>query len=122
MSDLLQGGFDNGPLFMHGVSKPAPKNRGTRLPGIRRRARERKATPPWSSPAECRVFWERASWLTAFTGERYSVDHIVPMEHPLVCGLHCPANLRTMPLRENLVKGTRYWPDMWGEQLELLNG
>lgn len=40
------------------------------------------------------------------------VDHIVPLRSPLVCGLHCEANLTVIPPLENQSKGNRHWPDM----------
>lgn len=42
----------------------------------------------------------------------WHVDHIVPVVSPLVCGLHCEANLAALPARENIRKGNRTWPDM----------
>lgn len=47
------------------------------------------------------------------------MDHIVPLVHPHVSGLHCPANLRIMKAGANLSKSNRFWPDMWGEQEEI---
>ena len=41
------------------------------------------------------------------------VDHTVPLKSKLVCGLHCEANLRLLPGRENQAKSNRIWPDMW---------
>lgn len=57
--------------------------------------------------------------MTLATGICYSGDHIVPLLHPMVCGLHCPANLRVLPLAENLRKSNKHWPDMWAEQATL---
>jgi hypothetical protein len=58
--------------------------------------------------------------MTAETGVQHSVDHIVPLIHPLVCGLHCPANLRVIPLADNIRKSNNWWPDCPFEQLELV--
>lgn len=41
-----------------------------------------------------------------------TVDHMVPLNSPLVCGLHCPDNLQLMTGPENTRKGNRRWPDM----------
>jgi len=53
----------------------------------------------------------QARTLTAETGETYSVDHIVPLKHPRVCGLHVPWNLQIMTARENSRKGNRWSND-----------
>jgi hypothetical protein len=40
------------------------------------------------------------------------VDHVVPMQHKLVCGLHVWHNLQLLDLQHNRAKGNRHWPDM----------
>lgn len=40
--------------------------------------------------------------------EGYHVDHIIPINHPLVCGLHCIANLQYLTAEENLKKGNSF--------------
>lgn len=48
-----------------------------------------------------------AQRLTKLTGERYVVDHIVPLINDEVCGLHVPWNLRVITQDENLVKSNK---------------
>jgi hypothetical protein len=45
------------------------------------------------------------------------VDHIVPLNHPYVCGLHWDGNLQIIPHHVNRAKSNKYWPDQWEEQL-----
>ncbi len=50
--------------------------------------------------------------LTETTDKLWTVDHIVPLQNPLVCGLHCEANLRIILGADNFAKCNRWWPDM----------
>lgn len=46
-------------------------------------------------------------------GAGYVLDHIVPLRHPQVCGLHVPWNLRVVKRRTNTKKGSKFvtdWP------------
>ena len=78
----------------------------------RRVAYELSATPPWSDKQKILAIYQEARRIELETGIRYSVDHIVPLKHNLVCGLHNEFNLRAIPLVDNLIKGNRHWPDM----------
>jgi hypothetical protein len=53
---------------------------------------------------EITAFYARARKLTRMTGEPHHVDHIIPLHHPQVCGLHVPHNLQVIPGRLNMKK------------------
>lgn len=75
-----------------------------------RRRRFRSATPPWltkDQKAAMKQLYIEAQRLTKLTGERYVVDHIVPLINEDVCGLHVPWNLRVITQEENLVKSNK---------------
>lgn len=77
-----------------------------------RRTRKLQATPEWADLAVIRKMYAEAKRLDDETGVKHHVDHIVPLKHPLVCGLHCEANLRVIPAKDNFAKNNRYWPNM----------
>lgn len=116
----LDGGWHAGPLFAAPLTR-APKHcNGTTLQGRLRRAAERRATPPWADRKAIADTYKAAEAATAATGIVHSVDHIVPLNNPIVCGLHVAWNMRVLPLEENLRKGNGYWPDMPMQQLALI--
>lgn len=116
---LQAEGWCPGPLFAPPAKRPAPKHVGSRLPGVLRRCAERRATPAWVDRAEIGRLVAHAEQLTRETGVVHSVDHIVPLNGGTVCGLHWHGNMEIKPLAENMRKGARWWPDMWGQQDEL---
>jgi hypothetical protein len=76
-----------------------------------RRRKHRQATPPWLSrkqKLEIRQLYQVAITLSRTTGERYVVDHIVPLRSAVVCGLHVPWNLRVITHEENLLKSNKH--------------
>jgi hypothetical protein len=113
----LDGGTHAGPLFVPLKRRPA-RVRGSG--GAEVWAKYKKATPPWADRAAIRAKWEESKRMTAATEVQHSVDHIVPLVNPIVCGLHVEWNLRVVPLAENVRKSNFYWPDMPFEQLTLL--
>jgi hypothetical protein len=115
--ELSLDGYTNGPLFAHGNVRKAARCRAR---GLERWRCVVRRVPLWVDRADLRAIYLNSKSLTKATGVQHSVDHIVPLHHPLVCGLHCPANLCVIPLVENVHKSNNHWPDMWGEQLELL--
>lgn len=79
------------------------------LTSVRKR-RHREATPKWVTAAQklaMRQLYLQAIELTRLTGERYVVDHIVPLISDEVCGLHVPWNLRVITQEENLKKSNK---------------
>lgn len=75
-----------------------------------RRRRFRDATPPWltwKQKSEIRQLYQVAITMSKTTGERYVVDHIIPLQGETVCGLHVPWNLRVTTQEENLKKSNR---------------
>lgn len=85
--------------------------------GTRDRTKVRnRATPLWANNEfEQLVMAETyalAKLRTKVTGLPWHVDHAVPLRSNLVCGLHCSANLRVIPAKDNLAKSNLYWEHM----------
>lgn len=75
-----------------------------------RKRRHKDATPKWVDAEEklaMRQLYIEASRLTKLTGERYVVDHIIPLLGETVCGLHTIKNLRVITQEENLRKSNK---------------
>ena len=78
-----------------------------------RKRRHRQATPKWITAEQklaMRQLYLQAMKLTKLTGERYVVDHRVPLISDVVCGLHVPWNLRVITQEENLRKSNKLEP------------
>lgn len=71
-----------------------------------------KATPSWADQDAIERIYAKAALLTKETGITWHVDHIVPLNSTIVCGMHVDSNLSVIPATENLAKGNRHWPDM----------
>lgn len=75
-----------------------------------RRSQQLQATPIWADLEEIKHFYFEAAQITKQTGIPHQVDHHVPLQSNLVCGLHCPANLRIIPSNENQKKRNTFDP------------
>jgi hypothetical protein len=114
----LDGGFHAGPLFVYRKKRPA--KRDIYKSGWLRRQAEYKAAPPWVDRTPINAIYRECKRLNRRDGAcTWAVDHIVPLNHPLVCGLHIAVNLQISKYNENALKSNNWWPDMWGEQIDL---
>lgn len=75
---------------------------------VERRKKRDKSMSPWADKKAIRAIYIKARQLTAETGIKHEVDHIVPSNHPLVCGLHVEANLQILTEFENIGKSNKF--------------
>lgn len=73
-----------------------------------RRARKLEATPKWANRFFIAEAYRLAKLRTKMLGFQWHVDHIVPLRHPLVCGLHTHTNLQVIPGIDNYRKNNRF--------------
>lgn len=73
----------------------------------KRRSQKLNSTPPWVNHAEIKLIYQLCVAESHRTKVLHHVDHIVPLIHPLVCGLHVPWNLQIIPAKLNLSKSNR---------------
>ena len=76
----------------------------------RRKAKKLQAAPEWANQFFIEEIFHLARLRTKAFGYPWHVDHIVPLKHKLVCGLHCEQNLQVIPATENLKKNNFYEP------------
>lgn len=77
-----------------------------------RRAAQKSATPKWADLEAIEAVYLAAAERTKATGVLHHVDHIVPLQSKIVCGLHVQGNLQVLPAFDNQSKNNRHWPDM----------
>lgn len=74
----------------------------------------RMATPPWANMKEMNAIYRQAKTLSSSTGVKHNVDHVIPLKHKDVCGLHCTANLQVLTELANKRKNNKFTSD-WSE-------
>jgi hypothetical protein len=79
-----------------------------RLYNTKRRSQLVIATPIWSDLITIAKVYKQTTIIQEQTGEKYHVDHIIPLNHKLVCGLHVPDNLQIIKGELNMKKGNRF--------------
>lgn len=114
----IHDGQHAGPLFQAKIKRASVHSR-YRSGWARRQAELYRATPAWADQADIRAVWRACRKLTKETGTRFAVDHVVPLNSELVCGLNVVWNLRIIPYRDNHLKSNNWWPDMPEVQMEM---
>lgn len=77
----------------------------------KRRAAKLQRTPTWLCGDDLWLIEEiyaLAKLRTDMLGFSWHVDHIVPLQGKNVSGLHVPLNLRVIPWKDNVVKGSKW--------------
>ncbi len=78
-----------------------------------KKSRIKQATPPWAD--------QKALKAVYLARENAEVDHIIPILHPGICGLHVPWNLQYLAPLDNNMKNNRfdgtYENDSWKQYL-----
>jgi len=77
----------------------------------KRRAVKMSAVACWANMEEINLIYK-------YCPVGYHVDHIVPLQGVLVCGLHCEHNLQYLPATDNLSKGNKFNIDNYIHSLE----
>tara|TARA_R110000796_G_C14372174_1_gene414147 strand:+ start:54 stop:644 length:591 start_codon:yes stop_codon:yes gene_type:complete len=76
--------------------------------GAKRRAQKLQATPAWADQDAIKAIYAEAQRLQETLGIEFHIDHIVPLQGELVCGLHVESNLQVIPAILNLKKSNKF--------------
>lgn len=76
----------------------------------KRRSQKLKACPAWltnKDKQDIKDLYKQSNLISKQTGIKHHVDHIVPLNSNIVCGLHVPWNLQILPANENIRKSNK---------------
>jgi len=68
----------------------------------KRRAAKLQATPSWADQNIIKDFYLEAEY------HQMQVDHIIPLQSEIVCGLHCEDNMQLLSSKDNSSKGNSF--------------
>ena len=83
-------------------------NNEERSNGEYRRLLVALGTPPWVNMDKIKAIYRKRDRITKATGIKHHVDHVIPIQGVLVCGLHVETNLDIIPAKENLAKSNKF--------------
>jgi hypothetical protein len=78
-----------------------------------RKALTRTEKCKWANRTLLSQAYSKRKILSTETGIEYNVDHIIPLCHLLVCGLHNEFNIRVITQAENLAKHNEFNPETY---------
>jgi hypothetical protein len=100
-------------------NKPQPKRKNPKLTEEQIKAkqnayvrayqsRKKQALPSWADLKKIEEFYMNSSRLTQETKIKHEVDHIVPLQGKMVCGLHVENNLQILTKTDNIKKRNNF--------------
>jgi len=76
-----------------------------------RKAAQKYRTPLWLNDIDherIKNEYKLANILSKLTGQKWEVDHVIPLQGDFVSGLHVPSNLKAIPAFYNRSKHNKY--------------
>ena len=97
-----------GPLLPRKAKNALKKNQQLdRRKFLPRQELLKLATPSWANKTKIDEIYKERDHLNQ-SGILHHVDHIIPLNHPLVCGLHVESNLQVLLKEDNEFKNNTF--------------
>lgn len=80
----------------------------------KRKYAKKNSIPSWYSKQDetyYRYLKEQCRYLEKITGIQFHVDHIIPIQGKLVCGLHVTENWQILEAYKNIIKRNKFNPE-----------